>query len=106
MPGHVPDPIVVLPDHYREVHTISINDQGMLLKLNALSLIPLIAASLITFGALLVYHEEMGAPLVIDTLPRQLPGWVGLALLRKAWLNLDTLWALALIAAGVITLFT
>lgn len=32
--------------------------------------------------------------------------WVGLALLRKAWLNLDTLWALALIAAGVITLFT
>lgn len=81
MPGHVPDPIVVLPDHYREVHTISINDQGMLLKLNALSLIPLIAASLITFGALLVYHEEMGAPLVIDTLPRQLPGWVGLALL-------------------------
>lgn len=30
---------------------------------------------------------------------------LGLALLRRAWLNLDHLWALALIATGVLTLF-
>lgn len=30
---------------------------------------------------------------------------VGLAILRKAWFNLDLLWAIALIGAGVLTLF-
>lgn len=30
---------------------------------------------------------------------------VGLALLRKAWFNLDLLWAIALMIAGVVTLF-
>lgn len=30
--------------------------------------------------------------------------WVGVAMLRKAWLNLDIVWALALIVAGAITL--
>ena len=29
--------------------------------------------------------------------------WVGLRLLRKAWINLDLLWALALIATGLLT---
>jgi hypothetical protein len=29
---------------------------------------------------------------------------VGLAILRRAWVNLDLLWAVALIAAGVVTL--
>ena len=28
-------------------------------------------------------------------------GWLGLALLRTAWFNLDWLWAAALVAAGV-----
>jgi hypothetical protein len=33
--------------------------------------------------------------------------WVGLSLLRKAWLNLDLVWAVALIAtAGVTLLFS
>ena len=31
---------------------------------------------------------------------------LGVAILRQAWLNLDVLWALALIVAGVVTLFT
>ena len=31
-------------------------------------------------------------------------GWVGLAILRSAWINLDTIWAGALIAAGLISL--
>ena len=32
--------------------------------------------------------------------------WVGLAILRKAWLNLDGVWAAALIVAGILTLLT
>jgi len=31
---------------------------------------------------------------------------VGLAILRRAWLNLDLIWAVAIIAAGLFTLFT
>ena len=31
---------------------------------------------------------------------------VGLAVLRTAWLNLDVVWAVALVAAGVVTLFS
>jgi hypothetical protein len=30
--------------------------------------------------------------------------WVGLAFLRRGWINLDLVWALALVAAGVVTL--
>jgi hypothetical protein len=31
---------------------------------------------------------------------------LGLVVLRRAWLNLDQVWAVALIAGGIITLFT
>jgi hypothetical protein len=31
---------------------------------------------------------------------------LGLNVLRKAWLNVDLLWSVAVIAAGVVTLFT
>lgn len=31
--------------------------------------------------------------------------WVGLAILRSAWINLDKLWAAALIAAGLLAIF-
>jgi hypothetical protein len=31
---------------------------------------------------------------------------VGLGVLRKAWLNLDRVWATAVVAAGAVTLFT
>ncbi len=30
--------------------------------------------------------------------------WVGLAILRSAWINLDTIWAGALVAAGILSL--
>jgi hypothetical protein len=30
--------------------------------------------------------------------------WVGLAILRKAWLNLDGFWAVALMITGVATM--
>jgi hypothetical protein len=32
--------------------------------------------------------------------------WLGLRLLKRAWFNLDLAWAVSLIAAGLITLFT
>jgi hypothetical protein len=38
------------------------------------------------------------APLVYDC--------VGVAVLRKAWINLDGVWAAAFVVAGVLTLFT
>jgi hypothetical protein len=31
---------------------------------------------------------------------------LGLAILRKAWINLDLVWAVAIVAAGIFTLFT
>jgi hypothetical protein len=31
---------------------------------------------------------------------------LGVGILRRAWLNVDLLWAVAIIAAGLITLFT
>ena len=30
--------------------------------------------------------------------------WLGLAILRSAWINLDTIWAGGLVAAGVLSL--
>lgn len=73
-------PVQSLPAHYREVHFFSINRPGMLVWLNILSLVPLLVAGLIVFGALLVYHEELGAPLVLNVLPGELPSLVGLLL--------------------------
>lgn len=32
--------------------------------------------------------------------------WLGLGLLRRSWVNLDRVWAVALIGAGTVTLFT
>jgi hypothetical protein len=31
---------------------------------------------------------------------------LGLAILRRAWMNLDLVWAVAIVAAGLFTLFT
>lgn len=73
------DPIRELPPGYREVRYMSINERGVLLWLNLLSLVPLAISALIVFGALLVYHEELGSPLVIDELPASLPPALGLA---------------------------
>lgn len=33
-------------------------------------------------------------------------GWLGLALLRRAWINLDLIWTIALVATGVILLLS
>jgi hypothetical protein len=74
------NPIKALPPDYQEVHYMSINERGVLLWLNVLSLIPLAISALLVFGALLVYHEELGSPLTINTLPDSLPSLLGLAL--------------------------
>jgi hypothetical protein len=75
------DPVRRLPDHYREVHYLSINERGMLFWLNILSLIPLAISGLIVFGALMVYHGEFNAPLVIGALPDNLPSVWGIGLM-------------------------
>jgi len=54
-----------------------------------------IAVTLVHTGAML---------LVMGTTAIVVYEWVGLAILRSAWINLDTLWAGALIAAGLLAL--
>jgi hypothetical protein len=73
-------PITHLPPDYREARYMSINERGVLLWLNVMSLVPMIIMGLLIFGALLVYHEELGAPLVFKALPDVLPSPVGWAL--------------------------
>ncbi len=59
---------------------MSINERGVLLWLNVLSLIPMFIMGLLIFGMLLVYHEEFGAPLIIDALPDSASSLAGLTL--------------------------
>jgi len=42
--------------------------------------------------------------LVMGTVAILVYEWVGLAILRSAWINLDTVWAAALVAAGLLAL--
>jgi hypothetical protein len=32
--------------------------------------------------------------------------WIGLGILRRSWVNLDRIWAVALVGAGALTLFS
>ncbi len=73
------DPVMMLPPHYQEVHYMSINEHGVLLWLNLMSLVPLAISALIVFGSLLVYNEELGSPLVITAFPDSVPTLLGLA---------------------------
>jgi hypothetical protein len=63
---------------------------GASLSVAALALTVHLAAVVLVMGAVaLVVYDKLG-----------------LAILRKAWVNLDVVWAGALVAAGVFTLFT
>ncbi len=42
--------------------------------------------------------------LVMGTVAIAVYQWIGLQILRSAWINLDTIWAIALIAAGLLSL--
>jgi hypothetical protein len=74
-------PVLVLPSNYREVSYMSINERGMLIWLNVMSLVPLAIAGLLVFGSLLVYHGELGAPLMVRALPDEIPPAVGFAMI-------------------------
>jgi hypothetical protein len=60
-----------------------------------ISLMQAIAVVLVHTGAML---------LVMGTVAIAVYQWIGLQILRSAWINLDTIWAVALIAAGVLSL--
>jgi hypothetical protein len=77
--GFKANPVRALPPDYREVRYMNINEHGVLLWLNVLSLVPLTISGLIVFGWLLVYSEELGSPLVINALPDSIPTLAGLA---------------------------
>jgi hypothetical protein len=71
-------------------HGIAALDSGGALLTGALGLLLHVAAMVAVMGvvALVVYDR------------------VGVAVLRKAWINLDGVWAAAFVVAGVLTLFT
>ena len=54
-----------------------------------------VAVVLVHTGAMVV---------VMGTIAILVYEWVGLAILRSAWINLDTIWAGALVAAGLLSL--
>jgi len=55
-------------------------------------------------GAVLIHTLAM--LLVMGIVAVVVYEWVGVGVLRRAWLNADLLWAIALVAAGVVTLFS
>jgi hypothetical protein len=79
MPNAKSDPIRELPPTYQQVHYMSINERGMLIWLNLMSLIPLAISGLLVFGTLMIY-QDLGSPLTIDGLPDSVPPLIGLGL--------------------------
>ena len=65
---------------------------------------PPMAPTLLT-GALVVIVHTSAMLLVTGTIAIVVYEKVGLAILRSAWINLDVIWAGALIAAGLLSLF-
>jgi hypothetical protein len=55
-------------------------------------------------GAVLVHSLAM--LLVMGAVAIVVYEQLGVGVLRRAWLNVDLLWAIALVAAGIVTLFT
>jgi hypothetical protein len=66
--------------------------------------LPQLGASLGT-GALVTVVHTLGMLVVMGTIAIMVYEKVGLAILRSAWINLDTIWASALIAAGLLSVF-
>jgi len=55
-----------------------------------------------TVGVVIVHTGAM--VVVMGAIAIVIYDYVGLAILRSAWINLDTIWAGALVAAGVLSL--
>jgi hypothetical protein len=84
----IPPASVALPSHHAHfIPTLTLHEP--------ISAMQAIAVILIHTGAMLTV---MGA---IATVVYE---WVGLSILRSAWINLEGIWAGALIAAGILSL--
>jgi hypothetical protein len=66
--------------------------------------LPLFGPSLFT-GAMVTLLHTSAMLVVMGTIAIVVYEKVGLAILRSAWINLDTIWASALIAAGLLSTF-
>jgi hypothetical protein len=75
----------------------AIHDHHMpiILTQGRIGVVQAIAVVLVHTGAML---------LVMGTVAIVVYQWIGLQILRSAWINLDTIWAVALIAAGLLSL--
>ncbi|MBN1202130.1 MAG: DUF3267 domain-containing protein [Anaerolineae bacterium] len=73
------NPVTALPANYRQVYYLRLTERGRLLWLNVLSLVPLAISGVVVIILLIAYHS-VGAPLVIDALPGELPTLYGMAL--------------------------
>jgi hypothetical protein len=56
-------------------------------------------------GAIVTIVHTSAMLLVMGTIAMVIYEKVGLAILRSAWINLDVIWASALIAAGLLSVF-
>ena len=65
---------------------------------------PPLGSNLLT-GAIVALVHTSAMLLVMGSIAIIIYERVGLAILRSAWINLDVIWAVALIAAGLLSLF-
>lgn len=64
-----------------------------------------IGETILTDAAALIVHTS-ATLIVMGIIALVVYDKVGLSVLRRAWVNLDTIWAIAVIAAGIITMVT
>jgi hypothetical protein len=57
-------------------------------------------------GALMVAVHTLGYVLTMTAIALIVYAWFGVSFLRRAWLNVDLVWAVALIVAGFVALLT
>ena len=62
------------------------------------------AAHTVAQAAAVVLVHTGAMVVVMGTIAILVYEWVGLAILRSAWINLDTIWAGALVAAGILSI--
>jgi hypothetical protein len=65
-----------------------------------------LAASSVAGDAVAVLVHTLAMLMVMGAIAVVVYEKLGLAILRRAWINLDLIWAIAIVAAGLFTLFT
>ncbi|MGH7865201.1 MAG: hypothetical protein ACREQB_09435, partial [Candidatus Binataceae bacterium] len=63
-----------------------------------------VAVNSVAQAAAVVSVHTISMLLVMGVVAVAVYQWIGLAILRSAWINLDLIWAIALIGAGALTL--